>query len=166
MITALAGSMWMIARHAKRTPHRDERKRAWLVFSAYVLTGAVIFASSAAGIFRPGLSMHFLMWIPLGLMAWASLVRGERRGDLLQEAARPVRLRAAVSIVYLALIPAVFILLKDYPAGFILGRLVPFGIPPFLSFVCAAFLSIYVLVLEKNRPSPCLSALSVSATHS
>lgn len=72
-------------------------------------------------------------------------------------------LRIGLVSAYVILIICAVALLRDYPPGHIFDRIVPYGIPPLLSFSCAAFLSIFVLTLEQTRTESLLFALICAA---
>ncbi len=60
-------------------------------------------------------------------------------------------LKAGLGLIYFLLLGASFWLIKDQDVGDVMRRIVPFGIPPLLSVLSAAFLSIFVLTLEQTR---------------
>jgi diguanylate cyclase (GGDEF)-like protein len=72
-------------------------------------------------------------------------------------------LRIGLISAYSILMVCTVALVRDYPPGHIIDRLVPYGIPSLLSFSCAAFLSIFVLTLEQNRTESLLFALICAA---
>ena len=53
-------------------------------------------------------------------------------------------LRSALIIIYVSLLAAGIWLCRDYTPGYIVGRIVPYGIPPLLTILSAAFLSLFV----------------------
>jgi diguanylate cyclase (GGDEF)-like protein len=67
-------------------------------------------------------------------------------------------LRAGLVMVYAVLIICSAWLLKEYSVGYIIGRIIPYGIPPLLSLVSAVFLSLFVLSLEQTRTESLLFA--------
>lgn len=80
------------------------------------------------------------------------------------------RKQMAVAILRIGLVSAYGILMvcavaliRDYPMGHIIDRIVPYGLPPLLSFSCAAFLSIFVLTLEQTRTESLLFAVICAA---
>lgn len=72
-------------------------------------------------------------------------------------------LRIGLVSAYSILMVCAVVLIRDYPPGHIFDRIVPYGIPPLLSFVCAAFLSIFVLTLEQTRTESLLFAVICTA---
>ena len=68
-------------------------------------------------------------------------------------------LRLLLSVLYLATALGVINVLKDYPVSHITSSIIPYGIPPMLSFLGAGFLSLFVLGLERNRPESQLFSL-------
>ncbi|HHO76610.1 MAG TPA: hypothetical protein ENN05_09310, partial [Deltaproteobacteria bacterium] len=68
-------------------------------------------------------------------------------------------LRSLLVVTYLACVSGIFYVLRDYPLEYVLFRIIPYGIPPALSFISAAFLSLFVLGLEQNRTESLLFSL-------
>lgn len=68
-------------------------------------------------------------------------------------------LRLLLIVVYLACFTGILYVLSDYPAEYVIFRLIPYGIPPALSFMSAAFLSLFVLGLGQNRTESLLFSL-------
>lgn len=62
---------------------------------------------------------------------------------------RTYLLRGLVSGIYIVLAITCAMILFPYGPGYIAGRIIPYDIPPLLSLLCAAFLSFYVLALER-----------------
>lgn len=60
-------------------------------------------------------------------------------------------LRLVLSAVYLLMIAGCVWLCRDFSPAYILGRIVPYGLPPLLTLLVAAFLSLFVLGLEQTR---------------
>lgn len=63
--------------------------------------------------------------------------------------ARTNLLRGVVSGIYLVLAIACVWILFPYDFRYVVGRIIPYDIPPLLSLLCAAFLSFFVLALER-----------------
>ncbi|MEN6472443.1 MAG: GGDEF domain-containing protein [Syntrophaceae bacterium] len=91
-----------------------------------------------------------LEFIPLIIVAYGvyykSIVSLSVRRTILVALARAILLIAYTSIVIM-----VGIVLRDYPLAYILERLIPYGIPPVVSALAAAVLSLIVMGLEQNR---------------
>jgi len=60
-------------------------------------------------------------------------------------------LRSFLVMIYVSLLCASIWLCRDFTPGYIVGRIVPYAIPPLLTLLSAAFLSIFVLTLEQTR---------------
>ena len=60
-------------------------------------------------------------------------------------------LRSALIIIYASLLCASIWLCRDFTPGYIVDRIVPYSIPPLLTLLSAAFLSIFVLTLEQTQ---------------
>ncbi len=60
-------------------------------------------------------------------------------------------LRLILISLYLAMIPSIFILLRDLSPEHIVSRIIPYGVPPFISCFSAIFLSLFVLSVEQHR---------------
>lgn len=82
--------------------------------------------------------------------------RGKKAFRMFFAGILPIGLVSAYSILMVCAVA----LIRDYPPGHIIDRVAPYGIPPLLSFSCAAFLSIFVLTLEQTRTESLLFALS------
>lgn len=63
----------------------------------------------------------------------------------------PILTRTIIISIYAVLAFASAWILKDYTPGHIIERVLPFGLPPLLSLLSAAFLSIFVLSLEQTK---------------
>jgi diguanylate cyclase (GGDEF)-like protein len=72
-------------------------------------------------------------------------------------------LRGGLAAVYAVFLVSVLWLVRDYSPDYIIDRIIPYGIPPLLSFACAAFLSIFVLTLEQVRMESILFAVICAA---
>jgi len=68
-------------------------------------------------------------------------------------------LKSALIACYLGLSIASTWLLSGYSIQVIAGRIVPYGVPALLSLICAAFLSIFVLTLERIRTETLLFSI-------
>jgi diguanylate cyclase (GGDEF)-like protein len=60
-------------------------------------------------------------------------------------------LRFILAAIYISLFAASIWLCRDFSPGYIIDRIVPYGIPPLLTLLSAAFLSLFVLTLEQTR---------------
>ena len=70
-----------------------------------------------------------------------------------------ILIRALIIGVYGILAFASAWVLKDYAPGYIIDRVLPFGLPPLLSLLSGAFLSVFVLSLERMRVETILFSL-------
>ncbi len=68
-------------------------------------------------------------------------------------------MRTGIIGIYAALAFASAWILKDYPPEYIIDRIFPFDLPPLLSLLSAAFLSIFVISLEQTRLETLLFSL-------
>lgn len=68
-------------------------------------------------------------------------------------------LRTAFAVVYIFLLTASIWLCRDFSFGYILDRIIPYGIPPLLTLISAAFLSLFVLTLEQTRTETLLFSI-------
>ncbi|MGB9500276.1 MAG: hypothetical protein ACKVE4_11160 [Dissulfuribacterales bacterium] len=68
-------------------------------------------------------------------------------------------LRSALVLVYTLLLGGCIWLCKDFTFGYLVDRIVPFGIPPLLSLLTACFLSVFVLTLEQTRTETLLFSI-------
>ena len=60
-------------------------------------------------------------------------------------------LRTALTLVYLLLLAATIWLCHGFTFGYVVDKIIPYGIPPLLTLLSAAFLSLFVLSLEQTR---------------
>jgi diguanylate cyclase (GGDEF)-like protein len=68
-------------------------------------------------------------------------------------------LRPALAVIYLLVIAASAWLLRDLSPDYIVHRIIPYGLPPLISLLCAAFLSLFVLHLEQIRAETLLFSI-------
>jgi diguanylate cyclase (GGDEF)-like protein len=68
-------------------------------------------------------------------------------------------LRNALAVLYVLIIAATAWLLREFSPEYIFSRIVPYGIPPLISLLCAAFLSLFVLHLERIRTETLLFSI-------
>jgi len=68
-------------------------------------------------------------------------------------------IRSVVITIYIMLVPFTIWVLKDHSLSYIVERVVPYGIPPLLSFICATFLSIFVIGIEYRSTEAILFCL-------
>lgn len=108
----------------------------------------------------PAVLIHTIQTIPLTLIFFAFLhddlmsMGSTARRDLLANWLRTVFL-----VLYLLFVPVVCWLFREYGADAVASSVIPYGLPPLLSFLCAAFLSLFVLGLEQNRQEAILFAI-------
>lgn len=141
--------LWRVFR-AETEPHRKEGLKIFFIGSALGVGLQALNLLSTMGI----VSTHIntLLVVPLML-----IVYGLTYNDLLNMSITSRRkmlslgLKAILIVAYIAISPVIIWLVKEYGMAYVLSRIVPYGIPPLLSFVCAAFLSLFVLGLEQNR---------------
>jgi diguanylate cyclase (GGDEF)-like protein len=139
-------------------PQRKEGLRIFFIgFGLAILIQAFNFLS---GLGIDPVQVDTLLVIPLAL-----IVYGLTYKDLLNMSMSSKRqmltigLKAVLAIAYIAISPVFFWMLHEYGALYVINRIVPYGIPPLLSFLCAAFLSLFVLGLEQNRLEAMLFSL-------
>lgn len=91
-----------------------------------------------------------LIFIPLMLIAYGlyykSILSVHTRRIIIARL-----LRAMLIFGYIIIAILTTWVLKDYSGSYILDKMIPFGIPPSISFFCAAFLSLFVMGLEQSR---------------
>jgi len=99
-----------------------------------------------------------LEFIPLMIVAYGvyykSIVSDSVRRTSLVALARAILLIAYACIVIL-----IAIVIRDYPLAYILERIIPYGIPPVVTALYAAVLSLIIMGLEQNRPETILFGL-------
>jgi len=67
--------------------------------------------------------------------------------------------RGILLIAYACILTMIVVVLKDHAFAYILERIIPYGIPPIVSALCAAMLSLIIIGLEQNRPETILFGL-------
>jgi len=60
-------------------------------------------------------------------------------------------LRTVLAVIYIVLLAASIWLCHEFEFNYILDRIIPYGLPPLLTLLSAAFLSLFVLTLEQTR---------------
>jgi diguanylate cyclase (GGDEF)-like protein len=152
VFVALALSIVALARSRAAETDRARRDKVSLMIAGYGLTFLLLPANIIIPLVDPVCSVNFLAFVPM-----SCIFLGVFHEDILRINAFTRRqilsdiLRGVLVTLYLAAIPLIFLVLKDLSAGYIVSRIIPYGIPPLLSFASAAFLSLFVLGLEKNR---------------
>jgi len=68
-------------------------------------------------------------------------------------------LRSFLAVIYISLLALSTWLCRDFSFGYIADRIVPYGLPPLLTLLCAAFLSLFVLTLEQTRTETLLFSI-------
>jgi diguanylate cyclase (GGDEF)-like protein len=68
-------------------------------------------------------------------------------------------LRSFLAVIYISLLAGCIWLCRDFSPGYIVDRIVPYGLPPLLTLLSAAFLSIFVLPREPTRTAPLLFSI-------
>jgi len=129
------------------------RKKIWVLFlSGVVLAAFYETLHFFSGAEIPSVLVHTMQVIPLALIFLAFLhddimaMSSTARREMLATG-----LRTAFLVLYLLFVPVVYWLLREYGADAVASSVIPYGLPPLLSFLCAAFLSISVLGLEQKR---------------
>jgi diguanylate cyclase (GGDEF)-like protein len=133
------------------------RKRGILSILAGIGIMLAILGGMAAA---PAYPFYDLAFVALLLLGYGIFLNDLRRiNAYARRQAISGLLRLLLTTVYLTLGILVVWLLKDYPWQFIVDRIDPYAIPPLISFLVAASLSLFVLGMEKNRPEGQLFSL-------
>ncbi len=146
---------------AYRREQNPSRRRGTAFIASGIVSAVLILAGSmmtTMGLSTyPFYNLAFISLMLMGYGLFYSDIRGmgaqARRQTLSQG------LRLLLSLLYLATALGVIHILKDYPVSHITDSIIPYGIPPLLSFLGAGFLSLFVLGLERNRPESQLFSL-------
>ena len=141
---------------------RNPSRRSGTVFiaSGLAFTVFILVGSMTTSIGLSTYPFYNLIFISLALLGYGLFYNDIRRMGV--QARRQILsqgLRLLLSLLYLATALGVIHILKDYPVSHITGSIIPYGIPPMLSFLGAGFLSLFVLGLERNRPESQLFSL-------
>lgn len=159
----LAGLSWCAfllqgARKNERNPHR--RRAMAFMESGFIL--AVALAAGSMGTIAGLIAYSFynLAFIPLMLVGYGIFFSDIIRiGVYARKQILSQSLRLLISFIYLVFALCIVAILRDYPLSRIAGSIIPYGIPPMLSFLSAGFLSLFVLGLERNRTESRLFSL-------
>lgn len=139
----------LLAAEARSEKDQVRKKGILSILLGLALTLAVLLVGSAIGSF----SLYSYAFIALLLVGYGVFVK-----DLLRMNTHARRqalsnlLRLLLTAVYISLGLGVAWILRDFTPQLIMDSIVPYGIPPLLSFIVAATLSLFVLGIEKNRP--------------
>lgn len=139
-------------------PQRKEGLRIFFIGSGLAILIQAFNFLSSLGI--DPVQVDTLLVIPAAL-----IVYGLTYKDLLNMSMSSKRqmlttgLKAVLAIAYIAISPVFLWILHEYGALYVINRIIPYGIPPLLSFLCAAVLSLFVLGLEQNRLEAILFSL-------
>lgn len=146
---------------AYRRERNPSRRRGTAFIASGIVFAVLILVCSMS--MSSGLStypFYNLAFISLVLMGYGLFYSDIRRmGVQARRQGLSQGLRLLLSLLYLATALGVISILKDYPVSHITGSIIPYGIPPMLSFLGAGFLSLFVLGLERNRPESQLFSL-------
>ena len=126
-----------------------------IAFAVLILTGNMITTIGLSS--YPFYNLAFISLILVGYGLFYSDIRSMSVQTRRQTISQGLRL--LLSVLYLATALGVINVLKDYPVSHITSSIIPYGIPPMLSFLGAGFLSLFVLGLERNRPESQLFSL-------
>jgi diguanylate cyclase (GGDEF)-like protein len=152
-----AAVLWKTWRH-ETDPDRKTSLKIFLTGLAIAAFFQIFNVLGSLGIAL--IPIHVMLVIPLMI-----IVYGLTYEDLQNMSASTKKellakgLKALLVILYLAFLPVFVWLFREYGADYLTARIVPYGIPPLLSFLCAAFLSLFVLGLEQNRMEAILFSL-------
>ena len=119
-----------------------------------VITGTVLLLSAVVldMFFEAAYAALSFAFIPLIITAYGVFCPGKLRiNTYVKRQILSGILRRILFVIYCFAIPLIYLLLREYRIDFIASRIIPYGIPPLLSCFSAAFLSLFVLGLEKNR---------------
>lgn len=151
-VASLLRSCIMLVQGRRRTTDPVERKTMSLVLSGMLLVLVLVPAGTIMSLFDPSYTLNSSAFIYVSLVAYGVFNRDMSQiNPYMRRQILATFLRSALIVTYIVVAPLVFLLLKDLSADYVLTRIVPYGIPPLLSFISAAFLSLFVLGLEKNR---------------
>lgn len=146
-------SLWILGRFVSRSENVAPTSSVRPVVYGFALAFAVILGSTVISSIWRGFTVYFLAWIPIALIAWGTgCITLKGLNEYMRRHIVSVALRAAIVAVYASALVWMYFLIRDLSPAHVLSRVVPYGVPPLLSFVSAAFLSLFVLALEKNRP--------------
>ncbi|HPI92531.1 MAG TPA: sensor domain-containing diguanylate cyclase [Deltaproteobacteria bacterium] len=153
MVISFVRSFMMLgARRANETDPWMKRKVS-LVLAGFSSAFLIAAASVVFAVFTPIYTMNFCLFLGMLLIASGVFYQDVARVNIhVKRQIVSLILRSAIIAAYATAIPLIWLILRGLSPDFIVSRIVPYGIPPLLSFVSAAFLSLFVLRLEQHRP--------------
>ena len=150
--------MLLCARKDERNP--DRRAGAAFLATGFILALVILAGSMVTSVGLSSYPFYNLASIPLVFVGYGIFFHDIKRMGI--HARRQVvsqGLRLLIAFLYAVFGLGIAVVLKDCPPSRIWSGIVPYGIPPMLSFVSAGFLSLFVLGLERNRPESQLFSL-------
>ncbi len=142
----------MFLQKMKTASDESERlKLKYLLFSMIIIAVLTLFNLPAMN----GVDFYPLgnfAFIPMLLMAWGIFRHNAIRINryAIQRVLASI-VRTLILIGLAATVPCIIWLFTSYDVQFILGRIVPYGLPPLISFIFCASLSLLVFSVDKNR---------------
>ncbi|HQJ07597.1 MAG TPA: GGDEF domain-containing protein [Deltaproteobacteria bacterium] len=133
---------------------RNVYRRNGIIFTLAGIVSAMVLLSGSliTSIGFDSYPLYNLSFIPLILMGYGIFYRDIQRINIYtRRQILSSGLRLILIFIYCLLMLCVVRIFIQYTPDFIAARVIPYGIPPLLSFLSAAFLSLFVLGLEKNR---------------
>lgn len=159
LITLTINILLLHKEHKARTD-RGRRKELVFIIAGMAFIMAVLAGSMITGIGLSSYPFYNLTFISLLLVGYGIFYRDiQRINTYTRRQFVSSSLRLLLVFIYILILIGILGILKEFSSRFIMDSIIPFGIPPLLSFVSAAFLSLFVLGLEKNRPESQLFSL-------
>ena len=145
----------MLAKARREASDPNRRHQLAYVMLAVILATLVLLGTFPCMYGIPFYPFQNFAFIPFALIAYGIFYKSIQ--SLHTRRLIIARLARALLIFGYAIIALLISwVLKEYQWGYIYDRIIPYSIPPLFSFLCAAFLSLFVLGLEQRRPETIL----------
>lgn len=148
----LSSSVDLLRRELKSELNVYRRNEVLFTLAGIVSATLLLLGSLVTSIGFRSYPLYNLSFIPLILMGYGIFYRDIQRINI--NSRRQILssgLRLVLVFIYCLLALCTIRIFMRYTPDLVAVRAIPYGIPPLLSFLSAAFLSLFVLGLEKNR---------------
>ncbi len=151
-IALCAGLSSVFSGLSSHRPAADEQRCSRTVTTVTAGTALLLSAVVLDVFLEPAYAPLSFAFIPLIITACGIFYQDRPRINTYMKRQLLSRiLRIILLVIYCLAALLICLLLREYRIDFIVSRVIPYGIPPLLSFISAVFLSLFVLGMEKNR---------------
>lgn len=153
MGVSIVRSIMMLGARRKNEADPLVKRKMTLILAGISSALPIMTTSVGMTVYTPIYTANFCIALTVLLMVYGVFIQDLARINIhVRRQVISVVLRSAIVVAYLIAVPLIWLVLRGLSWDFIVSRIVPFGIPPLLSFASAAFLSLFVLRLEQHRP--------------